>query len=167
MKIYTAVITVLLAFAFLACSAPATKETGEKTDPAKTEKKEAPDTKPAEETKASGMSSPKETITKFVAGIQKKDGAMIKSCLSKASVEQFEKDLKASGSENDKKSIEELLVETFEDEDLQKAPEMKNEKIDGDEATLDVKDDETEKWDSIPFVKEDGAWKIAFDKIKI
>lgn len=170
MKFYTAIITVLLAFAFLGCSAPATKTSEEKTDGAKTENtEEKTDAKDSDEAKtetetaeAANMSSPKETITTFVTAIQKKDGALIKKCLSKGSIAQFEKDSKDS-----KKSIEDLLIETFEDEEMQKIPEMKNEKIDGDTATLDVKDEEIDKWDSIPFVKEDGVWKIAFDKVNV
>ena len=43
-------------------------------------------------------------------------------------------------------------------------PETRNEKITGDTATLEIKNEKTGKWDSLPFVKEDSEWKIAFDK---
>ncbi len=165
MRFYTAFLTVLLAFAFLGCSAPATKTAEEKTDPAKAEKKDekteatkTTDDKPA--TEAGDMSSPKETVMTFVAALQKKDGAAIKKCMSKASIAQFEKDAK-----EEKKPLEEYLVENFEDEEEVRIPETKNEKIDGDSATIEVKEDGDKEWISIPFVKEDGAWKMAFDKI--
>jgi hypothetical protein len=43
-------------------------------------------------------------------------------------------------------------------------PETRNEKINGDMATLEVKNEKTDKWDPLPFVKENGEWKIALDK---
>jgi len=175
MKFYTAFLTVLLAFAFLGCSTPATKTAEEKTDPAKAEKKDekldakqstdekteatpATDDKPA--TEVGAFSSPKETVMTFVAALQKKDGAAIAKCMSKAAIANFEKEAK-----EEKKSLEDYLVEFFEDEDEVKIPETKNEKIDGDSATIEVKEDGDKEWTSIPFAKEDGGWKMAFDKI--
>lgn len=167
MRFYTALLTVLLAFAFIGCGTTATKTAEEKTDSKKetktetAEKKEGKtDAKPATEEKAGNMSSPTATIATFVAAIQKKDGAAIKSCLSKASISTLEENAKKA-----EKSLDALLVEMFEDEEeMKKVPEMKNEKIDGYNATVDIKDSEMDKWDTVPFVKEDGAWKIAFDK---
>ena len=43
--------------------------------------------------------------------------------------------------------------------------EMRNEKITGETATLEVKNQTTGAWDTIPFVREEGKWKIAFDKL--
>jgi hypothetical protein len=44
-------------------------------------------------------------------------------------------------------------------------PETRNEKIEGDMATLEVKNVETGEFDEIPFVKEGGAWRLALDEI--
>ena len=44
------------------------------------------------------------------------------------------------------------------------ATETRNEQIDGDAATLEIKNPVTGGWDKIPFVKEEGRWKIALDK---
>ena len=166
MRLYTALFTVLLAVAFIGCATTATKTDDKKADTKKEEKTETTEkkdekteTKPEEKESAANMSSPKETIATFVAAIQKKDGKTIKNCLSKASLTKLEETAKET-----KKPIDELLIEMFEDEEMNKVPEMKNEKIDGDKATLDIKDAEMDKWDTVPFVKEDGAWKIAFDK---
>ena len=170
MRFYTAFLTVLLAFAFIGCSTPETKTAEKKTDSTTAEKaetaekgetkEEKTEAKPGTEEKEGNFSSPKETIATLVAGIKKKDAATIKSCMSKASVSEFEKQAKKV-----KKPLDELLVEIFEEEEeMKKVPEMKNEKIDGDNATLDIKDSEMDRWDTVPFVKEDGAWKIAFDK---
>lgn len=40
---------------------------------------------------------------------------------------------------------------------ITKVPEMRNEKIEGDTATLEVKNDATNKFERFPFVKEDGV----------
>lgn len=53
-------------------------------------------------------------------------------------------------------------------------PELRNEKIDGEKATVEVKNRFTGAWTDVPFVKEDGRWKLAlgeqteeiFDKFK-
>lgn len=41
----------------------------------------------------------------------------------------------------------------------QKSVEFRNEKIEGDKATLEVKNS-FGMWETVPFVREEGAWKI-------
>jgi hypothetical protein len=41
---------------------------------------------------------------------------------------------------------------------------MRNEKIEGDTATLEVKNEKTTEWETLYFVKETDEWKIALDK---
>jgi hypothetical protein len=43
------------------------------------------------------------------------------------------------------------------------APETRNEKIEGENATLEYKNAATGTWDTIYFVRENGRWKIALD----
>ncbi|HEX8399019.1 MAG TPA: hypothetical protein VF644_16405 [Pyrinomonadaceae bacterium] len=43
-------------------------------------------------------------------------------------------------------------------------PETRNEKIEGENATLEYKNAATGTWDTIYFVRENGRWKIALDK---
>jgi hypothetical protein len=45
-------------------------------------------------------------------------------------------------------------------------PATRNEKIDGDRATLEVHNEAERRWDLVALVKEDGAWKIALDQPK-
>ena len=40
-------------------------------------------------------------------------------------------------------------------------PETRNEKVDGDSATMDVKDPNDKEWVPMKFVRESGSWKIA------
>ena len=47
---------------------------------------------------------------------------------------------------------------------VDKLPETRNEKINGDQATLELQNEGANRWDTMYFVKEDGAWKIALDR---
>jgi hypothetical protein len=46
----------------------------------------------------------------------------------------------------------------------QQLPETRNEIVNDDAATLEFKDAKTGRWETVEFVKEDGAWKLALDK---
>ncbi len=43
-------------------------------------------------------------------------------------------------------------------------PDIRNEKISGDTATVEVKNQVLGNYEEMPFVKEDGIWKVALDK---
>ena len=102
-------------------------------------------------------STPTATLKAFYEASKKKDATAMKKTLSKGSLDMFEKQAKEQG-----KSFDDLLKSDQHTPD--KMPETRNEKIDGETATLEIKNDQTNKWDTLPFVKEDGEWKIAFDK---
>jgi hypothetical protein len=101
-------------------------------------------------------SSPTATAKAFYDATKAKDVAGMKNSLSKGSLAMME-----SFAKMDKKSLDDFLKEP------QSTPpgtfESRNEVITGDTATLELKD-EKGKWDKIPFVKENGQWKIALDK---
>ena len=42
--------------------------------------------------------------------------------------------------------------------------ETRNEKINGNDATVEIKNEKTGGWDAVPLVKEETGWKIAFEK---
>ena len=184
MKLYTLLFVILLAFLLSGCAASEKKvvheekTTSSETEKAETEKNntetdeivkeegkesktEEPSSKPKLSTEQINLSTPKDTITTFVKAIQQKDGATIRKCLSTASIDVFQDMTKVS-----KKPIEEILIENFEDEDMQAVPKMRNQKVNGNTATIEILSDVTEKWDEVPFVKEGGLWKIAFDKAR-
>ncbi|MDX6385910.1 MAG: hypothetical protein QOK48_3483 [Blastocatellia bacterium] len=104
-------------------------------------------------------SSPTTTFKTFFEASKKKDTTAMKKSLSKGTVEMFDKLAKEQN-----KSTDEMLKGLDKDGKEEKIPETRNEKITGDSATLEVKNDKTDKWDTLPFVKEDGEWKIALDK---
>lgn len=104
---------------------------------------------------AAAIGSPTDAVKTFIEGIRAKDDARIKSALSKATLDKLDEMAKQN-----KQSFFDVLV--GEDlEEMSKMPEMRNEKIEGDKATLEILNDKTEEWDPVPFVKEEGSWKIA------
>ncbi len=75
--------------------------------------------------------------------------------LSDTSIKMYEKEAIAQGvTVNDIVARETLFAEN------QRAVEFKDEKIDGDKATLLVKNSNSKKWETIFFVRENGEWKI-------
>lgn len=108
-------------------------------------------------TACGGGSSPTATAKAFFDAVKARDAAGIKSTMSKGSLETMEKFAKMQN-----KSLDDALKEPT-TSPMPASFESKDEKITGDTATVDVKD-EKGNWETIPFVKEDGKWKIALDK---
>ncbi|QQS40204.1 MAG: hypothetical protein IPM63_12655 [Acidobacteriota bacterium] len=104
---------------------------------------------------AGAIASPTDAIKTIVEGVKAKDSDMIRSALSKATLTRFDK----MAQEESKSFYEIFVAEDF--EEMSKLPEMRNEKIDGDKAMLELQNDKTGEWDPLPFVKEDGSWKLA------
>lgn len=101
-----------------------------------------------------GGSSPTATYKAYYAAMRNKDLAAFKKVLTKKDLQDVEDDAKKV-----KKSSDERLKDLMAAIPLPKSDESKDEKIDGDKATLQVKN-EKDEWDNINFVKEDGEWKI-------
>jgi len=103
--------------------------------------------------------SPSGVLKQYVAASQKQDIAAMKNLLSKGSLELIEKSAKAQNSTTDELLRRESSVKIL------NAPETRNEKIEGETATVEVKNETNGEFDlKMPFVKENGAWKIARDK---
>jgi len=103
--------------------------------------------------------SPSGVLKQYVAASQKQDIVTMKSLLSKGSLDLIEKSAKAQGLATDDILRKEALVK------IQNAPETRNEKIEGDTAIVEVKNETNGQFDmKMPFVKENGAWKLARDK---
>ena len=103
--------------------------------------------------------TPSDALQQYVAASQKGDIETMKRLLSKGSLELIDKSAKAQNS-----TTEELLQKESSVK-IQNLPETRNEKIEGDTATVEVKNETNGVFDmKMPFVKEDGAWKIARDK---
>ncbi|MEO6390215.1 MAG: DUF4878 domain-containing protein [Pyrinomonadaceae bacterium] len=105
--------------------------------------------------------SPTASFKAYFEASKKKDVAGMKKYLTKGSLEMTEKTAKDQG-----KTLDEVLMAQAESsaKSNEKELETRNEKITGDTATLEIKNQTNGDWMTMPFVKEDGTWKIAIDK---
>ncbi len=102
--------------------------------------------------------TPLETLRTYTQAIRKKDVAKMKALLSQGSIKMAENEAKANNV-----AIDEIILrETLFSPD-QKTLKFRHEKIDGESATIEV-ENSFGSFDRIPFVKENGVWKIAKDK---
>lgn len=104
--------------------------------------------------------SPTRTMKNFVEASQKKDVEGVKKTLSAGTIKMMEGLAKMQG-----KTLDQTIKESDAGEsEYKQMPEMRNEKIEGNTATLEVKNEKTSEWDTLYFVKESDEWKIALDK---
>jgi hypothetical protein len=99
-------------------------------------------------------STPLETLKAYTTAIKKKDTTTMKLLLSKDSIKMAEQEAKAQNVTLDEVVKRETLFN-----ESQSTVEFRNEKIDGDKATIEMKDS-TSSWNTVPFVREEGSWKI-------
>lgn len=98
-------------------------------------------------------STPVETFKTYVKAIKAKDTRAMKVLLSDATLKMHDQEAKAQNI-----SVDEIIKRETLLAEGQRNVEYRNEKIDGDKATLQVKS--SGFWQTIPFVREDGVWKI-------
>ncbi len=124
-----------------------------------TEGAATPSTSPStgEPTEAGKLfATPADALKAFVAAVQAKDEVALKAALSEKTNKVLDLQSKIDGA----KALDVFDSKKF--EKLGETPDTRNEKIDGDKATLETKDPDENKWDPMPFVKENGSWKLAF-----
>lgn len=99
-------------------------------------------------------STPLETLKSYTQAIKKKDTTQMKLLLSDASIKMAQQEAKAQNMTLDDVVKNETLFS-----ENQRQLKFRNEKIDGDRATIEV-ENSFGSWDTVPFVREEGAWKI-------
>lgn len=110
--------------------------------------------------------SPTAAYTDLFEGVKKKDTERIKRNMSKMTIE-----LAQFMGSTYKKPLEKVLENGMTESAMQPTfPQIQNEKISyndkikAEQATLDVKKADG-KWEQVPFIKEDGAWKLAYGEV--
>lgn len=98
--------------------------------------------------------SPLETFKTYLKALKQKDITTMKLLLSAESLQMVEREAKSQGLTVDDVVKRETLFS-----ENQKTVEFRNEKIDGQKATIEVKN-QFGIWETVPFVFEDGQWKI-------
>lgn len=98
--------------------------------------------------------TPIEAFKTYITAVKNKDTTKMKQLLSSESIKMHEQEAKAqSVTLDDIVKRETLFAEG------QKVVEFRNEKIDGERATLEVKNS-FGAWETVPFVREENEWKI-------
>ncbi len=103
---------------------------------------------------------PTDTVRAFNDAVIKKDAARIRAFLSRGSIKLLEKSAKEQG-----RTVNDILT-TDEGSPMPVEREMKNEVIEGNNATVEVKNSVLGSYDKMFLVKENGNWRIALDKIE-
>lgn len=104
--------------------------------------------------------SPSGVSKRFVAAAQAKDAKTFKSLLSRKSIASMEKDAKEANL-----PLDQMLASLLNQDLFPKGagePELRNEKISGDTATVEIKGSNG-KWSQNELVKEDGNWKVSLE----
>lgn len=137
-------------------AAPTTAATNSTANSNQTEASKAAGDQPASGSDASGgsLSTPTEAYKTAYAARQNKDVAGLRRVMSKDALEFL-------GIVAEKSVDDEL--KKLADRPQNPSNESRNEKIDGDTATLEYLDDKG-KWKTMDFVKEGGDWKLTFPK---
>jgi hypothetical protein len=150
MKNYTIIFTAIAALFIAACAkTEQANQTPNAANAVNQTNQTVTETKPAQP-----AVSPTETLKALNAAGKKKDTAAVKGYFSQASLALFEEEARAQN-----KTVDEFLSER----EYEELPEIQNEKIEGDRATIEIKDPKTGAVERIPLIKENNQWKIAFD----
>ncbi len=102
----------------------------------------------------SRLSTPLETLKAYTQAIKKKDTTAMKLLLSDASLKMAEQEAKAQN-----RTLDDVVKNETLFGENQKQLKFRNEKIDGDRAAIEV-ENSFGSWDIVPFVREEGVWKI-------
>lgn len=98
--------------------------------------------------------TPLETLKAYTQAIKRKDTTEMKLLLSSASIKMAEQEARAQNRNLDDVVKDETLFSQ-----TQRTLNFRHEKIDGERASIEV-ENSYGIWDTVPFVREDGAWKI-------
>ncbi|MBD0325461.1 MAG: DUF4878 domain-containing protein [Pyrinomonadaceae bacterium] len=105
---------------------------------------------------SSSGGTPTESFKALYDAFKNKDVAALKKTVASADIRDMEESVKKQG-----KTLDDFLKSLVEDPSA--APpatlETRNETINGDKATLEVKD-KRGGWDKVSFIKEGGEWKV-------
>ena len=102
--------------------------------------------------------SPTDVLKTLNEASKTRDVEAVKDSVSKGTL-----DLMENAAKKQNTTIDELLKKDN-GVPFKELPEMRNEKIEGDTATLELKNTTTGGWETVPFVREGGKWKLALDK---
>lgn len=137
-KIITAGLLSVLAFLSFACQKQAAEKSATPTETVKT-------------------GSPTEAYQMLYAAVKAKDKNKIKQLVSKSSV-----GLAEFSAAQQKKQVDEVLANGFTGTTFSPTlPEIRDERIKDSFGALEVYNSQESRWEDLPFIYEDGSWKLA------
>jgi len=113
----------------------------------------------AADTSTTSTATPTDAYKAAYAARKNKDVPGLKKLMSKDIIEFF---TEIGGAGEKKQTVDELLMELCEKPQAPTA-EARNEKIDGDHATIEYLDEKGD-WSTMDFIKEGGGWKLTIPK---
>jgi hypothetical protein len=113
----------------------------------------------AEANPAQQPASPVGTFKALADAANNKDNAALKQLFNKKSL-----DMAASEAKEKGRSLDEILLNQQIVLFAKGTPEIRNQIITGDSATIEIKTDKMRAWQKVFFTNEDGRWKLAMDK---
>jgi Na+-translocating ferredoxin:NAD+ oxidoreductase RnfG subunit len=99
-------------------------------------------------------STPLETLKAYTTAIKKKDTTTMKLLLSDSSIKMAKQEATAQNV-----NLDEIIKRETLFNESQTSVEFRNEKINGERATIEMKDS-SNLWNTVQFVREEGVWKI-------
>lgn len=104
-----------------------------------------------------GADSPTEAYKRLFAAVKSKDIEAIKKQLSKSTIE-----FGAMAAQRNNTPVEKMYANGFTATTFAESlPEIRDERIKDNMGALEVRNVKENKWEDLPFVLEDGAWKLA------
>ena len=144
------------AIAFSACNKAATNTNNANSTSNSNSASTSTENKTASNTSATGdYSTPTAAFKSFYEAAKSNNVEGIKRSVSSKTLEMMTRE---AAKEN--KSLDDSIKDTAKGAPSS-FPETRNEKIDGNKAKLEFKDDKMERWTTATFVKENGEWKLA------
>lgn len=160
MKIYFKLILTIIALALVGCGGGETTNTSNaNTSPANNAALTSDNTglettkKPVGET-TNNAPTLTPVVNAYYEALRKKDDALLRSILTQEFISSLEKDMKAEG----KSGLAAYMAET--DTIPDKPVEVRNEKIDGNDAVAEIKGGAYINWTPFAFRNEGGKWKF-------
>ena len=102
-------------------------------------------------------STPTEAFKSFYEAAKGKNVAALKQLMTKETIAEMEREAKGKN-----QTLDDFLAEESQKGLPPAMPQMGEEKVEGDKATLQFKSEKSTNWSTASFIKEDGAWKINF-----
>lgn len=108
-----------------------------------------------------GGSSPTEAYKNLFAAVKSKDTEAIKRQMTKNTLE-----MGVMQSQKNKKPLEEVYANGFSATTFAETlPNIRDERVNGDMGSVEVWNSRDSLWEDVPFIKENGSWKLAYGDI--